>query len=43
MNVADSQRVASALEHLGYEQTPQADRSRCDRDEHLRGAAERRR
>ena len=24
MNVADSQRVASALEHLGYEQTPQA-------------------
>ena len=24
MNVADSQRVASALEYLGYEQTPQA-------------------
>ena len=24
MNVADSQRVASALEHLGYQQTPQA-------------------
>ncbi len=25
MNVADSQRVASALEHLGYESTPHAD------------------
>ena len=25
MNVADSQRVASALEHLGYSATPQAD------------------
>jgi tRNA-2-methylthio-N6-dimethylallyladenosine synthase len=27
MNVADSQRVASALEHLGYEQTPKADQA----------------
>ncbi len=25
MNVADSQRVASALEHLGYQQTPAAE------------------
>ncbi|MDZ4158620.1 MAG: tRNA (N6-isopentenyl adenosine(37)-C2)-methylthiotransferase MiaB, partial [Anaerolineaceae bacterium] len=25
MNVADSQRVGSALEHLGYEQTAQAE------------------
>ena len=25
MNVADSQRVASALEHLGYQQTPKAE------------------
>ena len=27
MNVADSQRVASALEHLGYEQTPKAEQA----------------
>jgi tRNA-2-methylthio-N6-dimethylallyladenosine synthase len=27
MNVADSQRVASALEHLGYEQTPKPDQA----------------
>ena len=27
MNVADSQRVASALEHLGYDQTPTAEQA----------------
>ncbi len=27
MNVADSQRVASALEHLGYDQTPKAEQA----------------